>query len=120
MATRAEAINYLRSLDGIKEGDDAFFTYDLPFNDGRSQLVFLKVLDDLIAMTSPFAKVDDITASRALEMATVFGAAKVGSFYGLRHNLFIEDLDESEVINSIKWLAAQADTLEEKVGGDNL
>lgn len=120
MATRGEAMKYLRGINGMKEGDDGLFTYVLEFNDGRSQLVFLKVVDDFIVLTSPFADKDDITAHKALDLAVIFGVSDIGTHYCLRHVLFLEDLDESEVISGIKWLGARADTLESQVGGDAL
>ena len=120
MATRAEAINYLRGINGIKEGDNAFFTYDLALDGGRSQLVFLGVLDDFIIMTSPFASKDDITAAKALDMAMIFGVSEVAGYYGLRHLLFLEDLDESEIIGGIALLGMRADALESQLGVDKL
>jgi hypothetical protein len=44
----------------------------------------------------------------------------MGGYYGLRHVIFLEDLDESEIVNGVRWLAARADILESKVGGDAL
>jgi hypothetical protein len=121
MATRGEAMKYLRGINGIKEGDDGLFSYVLSWaEDGRSQLVFLKVVDDFIVLTSAFADKDDITAHKALDLAVIFGVTDMGGHYGLRHVIFLEDLDESEIINGIKWLAGRADILESKVGGDAL
>lgn len=120
MATRGEAMKYLRGINGMKEGDDGAFTYVLGFDDGRSQLVFLKVVDDFIVLTSPFAEKDDISAMKAIDLARVFGVVDIGTLYCLRHVLFIEDLDESEVVNGIRWLGGQADILESEVGGDAL
>jgi hypothetical protein len=57
---------------------------------------------------------------KAIDVARVFGVVDIGDFYCLRHVLFIEDLDESEVVNSIRWLGGQADILESEVGGDAL
>lgn len=120
MATRAEAIEYLRGIPGIKEGDNAFFTYELSLKNGRTQLVFFMVLDDLIVMSSPFASKDDITAAKALDMAVIFGVSEIGNFFALRHILFLADLDESEIISSIGLLGARADTLESEIGGDRM
>lgn len=121
MATRGEAIKYLRNIDGMQEGDDGLFTYVLSWaKEGRSQLVFLKVVDDFIVLTSPFADKDDISTHKALDLAVIFGVADMGSHYGLRHVIFLEDLDESEIVNGINWLGARADILESQVGGDAL
>jgi len=120
MATRAEAMKYLRNINGMQEGDDGLFQYVVSWDDGRSQLVFLKVLDDFIILTSGFAEKDAISAHKALELAVIFGVTDTGNFYALRHVLFLEDLDESEIANSVNLLAARADTLESQVGGDAL
>jgi hypothetical protein len=120
MATRGEAINFLRGINGMQEDDDGGFTYVLELKDGRSQLVFLVVLDDFIVLTSPFANKDDITARKALDLAVIFGVGDFGGHYCLRHVLFLEDLDESEVVNSVNFLGYRADSLESEVGGDAL
>jgi len=121
MATRADAMKYLRGINGMNEGDDGLFTYVMNWeDDGRSQLVFLKVIDDFIVLTSAFAEKDAISAHKALDMAMIFGVTDMGSHYGLRHVLFLEDLDESEVVSGISWLAARADILESQIGGDAL
>lgn len=120
MAARGDAMKHLRGISGMKEGDDGLFTYVVSFDDGRSQLVFLKVLDDFIVLSSAFAKKDDITAHKAIDLAQIFGVTDMGKTYGLRHVIFLEDLDESEITSGISWLAARADILETQVGGDAL
>jgi hypothetical protein len=122
MATRGEAMKYLRGINGMKEGDDGLFSYEMSWaEDGRSQLVILKVLDEFIILTSAFAFKDDITAHKALDLAAgSFGVVDLGKYYGLRHVIFLEDLDESEILNGVSFLAGQADTLEGQVGGDAL
>lgn len=120
MATRSDAINYLRGIEGMKEGDDGLFTYVVSWDDGRSQLVFLKVSDEFMVLTSAFAEKDAITAHKALDLAVIFGVTDMGKHYGLRHVLFLEDLDESEVVSGVGLLAARADILESEVGGDAL
>ena len=121
MATRGEAMKYLRGINGMEEGDDGLFSYVLSWaEDGRSQLVFLKVVDDFIVLSSAFANKDDITAHKAIDLAQVFGVTDMVKYYGLRHVIFIEDLDESEIINGINWLGSRADILETQVGGDAL
>jgi len=121
MATRGEAMKYLRGINGMKEEEDGLFTYVVSWADeGRSQLVFVKVVDEFIVLSSAFADKDDITAHKALDLALIFGVTDMGTHYGLRHVIFLEDLDESEIINGILWLGARADILESKVGGDKL
>ena len=120
MATRAEAMKYLRGIDNMREGDDGLFTFVVTFTDGRSQLVFIKVVDEFIVLSSAFAEKDAVSAHKALDMAVIFGVIDMGDHYGLRHVIFLEDLDESEVVNGVKWLAMRADILETEIGGDAL
>lgn len=120
MATRAETIQHLRTFDGMEEGDDALFSYVVSWDeDGRSQLVWLKVLDDYLVLTSAFAEKDAITAHKALDLAILFGVTDMGDHYGLRHVLFLEDLDESEIVGGVGLLAARADILESEVSGSD-
>jgi len=120
VATRGEAMKYLRGINGIKEGDDGLFSYVVRWDDGRSQLVLIRVVDEFIVLSSAFANKDDISAHKALDLAVIFGVTDMGGYYGLRHVIFLEDLDESEILNGVGWLAARADILESKVGGDAL
>jgi len=121
MATRGDAMKYLRSMQGMEEKDDGLFTYTISYPDeGRSQLVFVRVRDEFILVSSAFAHKDDITAHKALDLAGTFGVTDMGTHFGLRHVIFLEDLDESEIINGIRWLGASADILENEVGGDRL
>jgi hypothetical protein len=119
MATREEATEYLRSIPRMTEGDDGLFIYHVDLaEDGRSQLVLLRVLDDFIVLSSPFAAKDDITAREAVDLAMVFGVTDMDDHYGLRHVIFIEDLDESEIVNGISLLGVRADALERKASGN--
>jgi len=120
LATRADTIGFLRGINGMKENDDGSFIYEVQLKDNRTQLVFMVVLDEVLLMTSPFATKDDITAAKALDLAVIFGVSEVGNFYALRHLLFLEDLDVSEIVNGTTFLAIRADTLEQQVGGDRM
>ena len=119
MATTAEAIDYLRSFDRMQELSEGSFCIQWILHDvNRTQTVYLRLANDLVVFSSPFAKVDDISANKALEMALIFGVQKVGDFYALRNIMFLEDLDESEIQKGIELLAVRADDLESHVGGD--
>jgi hypothetical protein len=118
VATRAEVITHLRSFNDIEDQGDGKFRTEWDLGNGRTQLIFLFVADDFVVMTSPFAKEDDVTSSKALSLAAVFGICKVGDLYAFRHVVLIEDLDESELIHGIGYLAHAADGAESEVGGD--
>ena len=118
MATRAEVIQHIRSYSDVEDMGDGGFKVVYSFDDGRSQLLFMKVLDDLLLMSSPFAHQDDITSTKAIDLAVIYGVGMVGEYYVLKNVLHIEDIDESEIVNGAGLLAVRADTLEEQVGGD--
>lgn len=118
MATRAEVISHLRSFNDIEDTGDGTFRVEWGLDGGRSQLVFIWVGDEFVVLTSPFAQEDDITSTKALGLATVFGIAKIGDLYAFRHVVLIEDLDESELVNGLAYIAHSADTAEAEVGGD--
>jgi hypothetical protein len=122
MATKQEAISFLKNKLNAEETSQDFFKMLVEYDDNRSQVVFGLVSDEIIAFKSPFASVDDLSAKQALSAAseTVFGVGEVAGMYCLSHVAFVEDLDASEVYKSVGVLASIADGLERQVvGGDN-
>ncbi len=121
MATKAKVIKILRSYSDVEDQGDDVFQVTVPLSDnGRSQLLFMDVRDDLLIMLSPFAHRDDISPAKAIDMAEIFGVATNGDYYVLSNVLHIENIKESEIISAMTYLAIQADILEEEVGGDDL
>lgn len=118
MATRAEVIQHIRSYKDVEDMGDGSFKIIWELEEGRSQLVFMSVLDDLLIFMSPFASQDDVTASKAIGLAKIFGVCEMGDFYGLRNVSLLEDLDESEIVNMAFLIAMRADAIETEIGGD--
>ena len=118
MATRAEVITHLRSFNDIHDQGEGSFRIEWDLENGRTQLVFMFVADEFVVMTSPFAGEDDLTTAKAIGLASIFGICKVADMYAFRHVVLIEDLDESELVHGIGYLAHAADAAEAEVGGD--
>jgi len=118
MATESEVISIIRSYDDVTDLGDGSFSVNWALDGGRSQIVFLTVSDPFLALMSPFAAKDALTAERAVSLAKIFGVCDMGQFYGLRNLLLIEDLDESEIVNMAMFIAVRADAIESEVGGD--
>jgi hypothetical protein len=118
MATRAEVIKLLRGYNDVEDLEDGDFRVMINLDGGRTQLVFISVHDHVMTFKAAFAGRDDITSSKALDFAGIFGISPVGDFYAMTHTVFLEDLDESEVLSSASWVAMAADNAEKELGGD--
>ena len=118
MASRAETINHLRSYNDVEDMGEGSFKIEWKLEGGRSQVVFAYVTDDFLALTSPFAHEDDVTAAKAIGLSKIFGIAKVGEYFAFRHVVLLADLDESEIVHGMMYVAVAADGAESEVGGD--
>jgi len=122
MATKQEAVQFLKNKLGAEETSPDFFKMLVEYDNNRSQVVFAMVSDEIIAFKSPFGSVNDMTAKQALAAASqnIFGLSETADLYCLSHVAFVEDLDASEVYKAVGVLANIADDLEQDlVGGDN-
>lgn len=123
MATKAEAINYIKANFKCEETGPDTLKVLIEYNSSRSQIVFVVVGEQALMLTSPFALEEDLTAKQALNAVSggLFGVKIYGPAYALTHLLFVEDLDASEINKGIEFLASVADDLEQSlVGGDRL
>jgi hypothetical protein len=119
MATRAEVIGRIREFNDVEDLGDGAFKALMQYDDGRSQLLFINVLDDYVVFSSPFAHFVDVTGSKAIDLNdSVFGVARLGDYFTLRAAQLIEDIDESELIGIGNAVAGRADMMEENIGGD--
>ena len=118
MATRAEVIDHIRSYNDVEDMGDGQFKVLWELDGGRSQVVFMMVLDLFLVFVSPFASQDDLTAGKAIGMAKIFGVCEIGDYYALRNVSLLEDLDESEIVDMAMVIAMRADAIEEEIGGD--
>jgi hypothetical protein len=123
MASKIEVISWLSSnFETLEEIELGYYTVHLATKGGRSQKVWIKVLDSAVVLESPFG--DDSQASAEIVLGLVadqcnLGLSKTGRFYVLRHVVPIEDVDPSELQFGVNLVANEADTLEIAFGKDN-
>lgn len=87
----------------------------------RSQVVFIDILETYILVSSPFAKVDQISADQAFKSGIPWGVVTSGGFYCFTHVVLLANLDSLELDIPLAIMAAFADSYEESLGlGDNL
>jgi type IV secretory pathway TraG/TraD family ATPase VirD4 len=122
MPTQAEVINYIKSNYKYEEVSNGSFKMIYDIGNGRSQVVWARVQEKFLQVSSPYAHADKLTANRALQAnETVFGTQQLGDFFVLAHVAFLEDIDPSEIDKGFGIVAIMADGLEEKLGKiDNL
>ena len=122
MAAQKEAIEFILENFPSEKIDDTLIKIVKSWDDGRSQLVFAEVKEEVIAVSSPFAESSAISAQQAINAnATIFGVGMVGDWFALRHVVPLDDVDSSEMKVAFDLLAELADELEMKLGlGDNL
>jgi len=125
MASMAEVKAFIKSNFEVEAMDSGGLTSSFTFGDGRSQVIFFNFVDeeDYLIISSPFAKLSDVSPKQALEAAaktTFLGIKLVGSFLAVSHVVPVADLDPSEVAEGVAMVAAAGDVLEERlVGSDN-
>lgn len=118
MATREDALNHIRNNYNYSESN-GLFKMEFELEGGRSQVIFVTSIEDLLLVSSPFAL--NIAADLAFRLAeeTFFGIRKMGDAYVVQHVIPMSDLDASEIDFGFKSVAIQADRLESMLGGDS-
>lgn len=86
---------------------------------GRTQHVMALVLDEAVFLWSPFARIDEITVTRALaNNTTLFGMTTYRHMYALKHFILSSDLGADDLLNHIGFIANAADAIEAKLQPD--
>lgn len=122
MASQKEVVAFILKNFPSEEISENLIKVVISWNDGRSQLVFAHVMDDVMSVASPFADQSDISATQAINAnESIFGVGMAGDWFALKHVVPLGDLDASEMDVAFKALAEIADELEKKLGlGDKL
>jgi hypothetical protein len=122
MATQQEAIQFILENFPSEKIGDTLIKIIMSWDDGRSQLVFAEVKEDVMAVSSPFAESSAISAQQAINAnGTIFGVGMAGDWFALKHVVPLTDVDASEMGVAFSTLAEHADEIEKKLGlGDNL
>ena len=117
MATHQAVIDFIVENYGAEISEVGVMTLKVPLDGGRKQMVYAAVHDGALQVTSPVAWAERIDAESLLKANTsMFGVVEVNGAYALKHNAFIEDIDESEILNAFAALAAYADEFESRLG----
>ena len=120
MATQKEVMDYITSNYKHERINEQIVKLQVPLSNGRNQTVYAGVTEGELQVTSPVAWQSKVEADEVLEKSkSMFGLVSINGAYGLKHNAFLADIDESEIENAFIVLAVQADELEELLGFDD-
>jgi hypothetical protein len=128
MASWDEVKGFLLSNYSPSKDEGGVVAMELKFNDGRSQLVYVRKVtkgDEIWAdIVSPVGTIapNQLDAAMAFleEKMVCGGLVKIKDTHAVRHSAPIADLSSAEIAGPISALASAADTLEEQlVGGDS-
>lgn len=122
MASKQEVLKYLQENYNHEDlGDDSLKIVMEAEDSDRSQLVYAFVYDGVLSLASPFARTDQISDVQAFSKFSLFGKDKLSDFYVLRHVVLLENVDDNEIVEAMRYLASAADEFEDQLGlGDNL
>jgi len=124
MASLNEVKAFLKNSLTVEMTDSGGMSTTIGLPSGRSQVVYFDFLEDAlngaVILTSPFATLSDISPKAALEtveeMEIAFGVKLFNGFFVLSHLMPVADLDESEIISGVSFIAANAEMLESNLG----
>lgn len=130
MATISALQAYVRENYHAEVHANGGMSASLEFDGGRRHTIYFVFPEESdqrpphVLVSAPFAEVGAISQEDAIEVSsyqTIGGLQRINGFYCLSNTIFLEDLDESEVHNSILILANVADIYEQELGlGDKL
>ena len=92
----------------------------------RSQTILTVKIDlpgddmDMLLVMSPFAKSSDISADKAIDLASPYAITRMGEFWVTTDMVPIANFDESEFWFSANLVGIVADNLESKLGGGDV
>lgn len=110
-------LEFIRSNYEHEPVSDNIVKLEVPISDNRTQMVYVGVTEEELQVTSPFAWQENVSADRALEAnASMFGIVSINGAFALKHNAFLEEINESEIEKAFIVLAVQADELEQALG----
>lgn len=117
MATKQEVVAFISENYKHEVLDGPVFKLTVPLEPGRQHSVYAAVTDGEVQVTAPVAWQNKISADQILDAnESMFGIVKIAGAFGLKHNVLIADIDESELTSAFVLLAAYADVLEKSLG----
>ncbi|SCX03428.1 hypothetical protein [Candidatus Aquiluna sp. UB-MaderosW2red] len=117
MATEQEVYDFIFNKYAVTDEGNRFFSMEIETTRGRTHKVYAGVQGNALQLTAPVVWANRIDADGVLSANTsMFGIVTAGGAYSLKHNVFVEDIDESEIRNAFLKLAVEADDLEAQLG----
>jgi len=116
--TRDDFVQRLVNRYVTDEIEPNLYRFTLPLNSGRSQIVFVKVQDELFTVFSPIAYIESKDALEVLEDVsgqTVLGVSVISGAYCLMNSSTI--FDEQYLRTWVATISNQADRLEARFSG---
>jgi hypothetical protein len=117
MPTQKEVLDFIKSNYKHEPVSDFIVKILVPLTSGRTQMIYAGVTESELQVTSPVAWQENVTADKVLATSTsMFGVVSVNGAFALKHNAFLDDINESEIENAFVVLAVHADELESALG----
>jgi hypothetical protein len=117
MATQQQVLEFIRTNYKHEPVSETIVKLLVPLSSGRTQMVYAGVTEEELQVTSPVAWQENVSAERVLEANTsMFGIVSVNGAFGLKHNTFLQEINESEIEKAFIVLAVHADELEQTLG----
>ena len=118
MTTKNDIINYLKSNYNAELLSGNSYTLNVAWNDGRSQIVFVVVTDNIVNVSSPVSSIADVNLANLLAYVsdeTLWGVRVIGDYVCLSDTGFTQSMDAIELDVPIKMIAEAADEIEKIV-----
>lgn len=117
MATEQEVRDFIFANYNVKDEGGGAMSMQIDIGNGRQHKVFAGLHAEALQVTAPVAWANQVDAERVLAAnPSMFGIVEISGAYALKHNAFIEDLDESEILRAFVVLAIKADEFEAQLG----
>jgi hypothetical protein len=117
LATQNEVISFIKSNYTVNQFEENIFGLRFDLGNDRSQMVIVTVVEGMIATSSPFARIGQITDSQALAESSILAPiCKFGEFYVTSKSMMLETIDPQEITSIMAITCYAADGLEKKFG----
>lgn len=125
MTTKNDIVNYLKTKYAAQQVSDGFYSLEVKWTDGRSQLVLIFVGDNVVSVSSPVGKVSDVNLANLVKFVSEtspWGVRIVGEWVTISDAGFTESMDAIELDIPIRFISEAADEIEHALsnGGDAL
>jgi hypothetical protein len=123
MATWSQVSELIQSSSKLRSAavDSQLIKVEVTTDSGRSQIVFVGVVDDKVLFSSLICELDSVNldalfASEALNNL-IYGVGPVGGYLAIKHAQSLETIDAREIVEPIVALGYLADLYEKAITG---